>query len=190
MAYGFYYDLNLFSDFTYYLVDPYKGDQFEQQDRRWVAGFDMRHTIFSQWYGPQGGNHVRHAAPQRLDPQRPLPDGRSSANEQDLLHSQLSRRLRLQRRLLHPRSGCGFARGHGFEQIHGDDRKSLGGKQDPVGEQIPLDHGPARRLRQRRSSPALPTPPTPTIPSIPTLPTSIPIPTNRSPSSCPAPRQV
>src|SRR5277367_3615704 len=30
MAYGFYYDLNLFSDFTYYLVDPYKGDQFEQ----------------------------------------------------------------------------------------------------------------------------------------------------------------
>jgi outer membrane receptor protein involved in Fe transport len=51
MAYGFYYDLNLFSDFTYYLVDPYKGDQFEQQDRRWVAGFDARHTIFSEWYG-------------------------------------------------------------------------------------------------------------------------------------------
>jgi outer membrane receptor protein involved in Fe transport len=51
MAYGFYYDLNLFSDFTYYLVDPYKGDQFEQQDRRWVAGFDLRHTIFSEWIG-------------------------------------------------------------------------------------------------------------------------------------------
>ncbi len=51
MAYGFYYDLNLFSDFTYYLVDPYKGDQFEQQDRRWVAGFDIRHTIFGEWYG-------------------------------------------------------------------------------------------------------------------------------------------
>ncbi len=51
MAYGFYYDLNLFSDFTYYLVDPYKGDQFEQQDRRWVAGFDIRHTIDSNWYG-------------------------------------------------------------------------------------------------------------------------------------------
>jgi Carboxypeptidase regulatory-like domain/TonB-dependent Receptor Plug Domain len=51
MAYGFYYDLNLFSDFTYYLVDPYKGDQFEQQDRRWVAGFDIRHTIFSGWFG-------------------------------------------------------------------------------------------------------------------------------------------
>jgi outer membrane receptor protein involved in Fe transport len=51
MAYGFYYDLNLFSDFTYYLVDPYKGDQFEQQDRRWVAGFDLRHTVYGTWYG-------------------------------------------------------------------------------------------------------------------------------------------
>jgi outer membrane receptor protein involved in Fe transport len=51
MAYGFYYDLNLFSDFTYYLVDPYKGDQFEQQDRRWVAGFDFRHTIFGHLLG-------------------------------------------------------------------------------------------------------------------------------------------
>jgi hypothetical protein len=51
MAYGFYYDLNLFSDFTYYLVDPYKGDQFEQQDRRWVAGFDLRHTIQGVLFG-------------------------------------------------------------------------------------------------------------------------------------------
>jgi hypothetical protein len=50
-AYGFYYDLNLFSDFTYYLTDPIRGDQFEQQDRRWVAGLDARHTIFSQWFG-------------------------------------------------------------------------------------------------------------------------------------------
>lgn len=51
IAYGFYYDLNLWSDFTYYLVDPYQGDQFEQQDRRWVAGFDLRHTIFGQVLG-------------------------------------------------------------------------------------------------------------------------------------------
>ena len=51
MGYGFYYDLNLFSDFTYYLVDPYNGDQFEQQDRRWVAGFDFRHTIFGKFLG-------------------------------------------------------------------------------------------------------------------------------------------
>ncbi len=51
MAYGFYYDMNLWSDFTYYLVDPYKGDQFEQQDRRWVAGFDLRHTVFGSFLG-------------------------------------------------------------------------------------------------------------------------------------------
>ena len=51
VVYGFYYDLDLFSDFTYYLDDPIKGDQFEQQDRRWVAGFDAAHTIFSQWFG-------------------------------------------------------------------------------------------------------------------------------------------
>jgi hypothetical protein len=51
MGYGFYYDLDLFSDFTYFLTDPIRGDQFEQKDGRWVAGLDARHTIFSQWFG-------------------------------------------------------------------------------------------------------------------------------------------
>jgi TonB dependent receptor/Carboxypeptidase regulatory-like domain/TonB-dependent Receptor Plug Domain len=51
VAYGFYYDLDLFSDFTYFLTDPNRGDQFEQKDRRWVAGLDAQHTIFSQWFG-------------------------------------------------------------------------------------------------------------------------------------------
>jgi hypothetical protein len=51
MAYGFYYDLDLFSDFTYYLVDPVKGDQFEQADKRWVSGLDARQTLFNQWFG-------------------------------------------------------------------------------------------------------------------------------------------
>ena len=55
-AYVFYYDLDLFSDFTYYLVDYNKGDQFEQQDRRWVGGLDAHHTIFSQWFGRKMGN--------------------------------------------------------------------------------------------------------------------------------------
>jgi hypothetical protein len=54
--YGFYYDLDLFSDFTSYLDDPVKGDQFEQQDRRWVAGLDAHHTIFSQWWGARVAN--------------------------------------------------------------------------------------------------------------------------------------
>ncbi len=51
MAYGFRYDLDLFSNFTYFLTDTVRGDQFEQQDKRWVAGLDARHTIFSQWAG-------------------------------------------------------------------------------------------------------------------------------------------
>ncbi len=49
--YGFYYDLDLFSDFTYYLTDPVHGDQFEQKDKRWVTGLDARHTILGEWFG-------------------------------------------------------------------------------------------------------------------------------------------
>jgi hypothetical protein len=51
MAYVYRYDLDLFSNFTYYLTDTTRGDQFEQHDKRWVAGFDARHTIFSEWAG-------------------------------------------------------------------------------------------------------------------------------------------
>ena len=47
LAYGFYYDLDLFSDFTYFLGSP-SGDQFEQQDRRWVGGAKAGHTWFGQ----------------------------------------------------------------------------------------------------------------------------------------------
>jgi len=55
-AYGFYYDLDLFSDFTYYLTDPTLGDQFEQQDRRYVAGLDARRTFFNEWWGREVEN--------------------------------------------------------------------------------------------------------------------------------------
>jgi hypothetical protein len=50
-AYAFYYDLDLFSDFTYFLTDTTLGDQFEQQDQREVAGLDARHTLLNQWFG-------------------------------------------------------------------------------------------------------------------------------------------
>jgi hypothetical protein len=50
-AYVFYYDLDLFSDFTYFLTDTTLGDQFEQQDQREVAGIDARHTLLNQWFG-------------------------------------------------------------------------------------------------------------------------------------------
>ena len=56
IAYGFYYDLDLFSNFTYFLTDTNRGDQFEQQDKRWVGGLDVRHTIFSEWFGREVKN--------------------------------------------------------------------------------------------------------------------------------------
>ncbi len=37
-AYVGYYDLDLFSNFTYFMDNPVLGDQFEQQDRRWFVG--------------------------------------------------------------------------------------------------------------------------------------------------------
>jgi hypothetical protein len=46
-VYGLYYDLNLFSDFTYFLNDPVRGDQIEQQDKRYVLGADASQT----WHG-------------------------------------------------------------------------------------------------------------------------------------------
>ncbi len=46
MAYGYYYDLDLFSDFTYFLNNPVRGDQFEQPDKRFVSGLKASHTIF------------------------------------------------------------------------------------------------------------------------------------------------
>jgi hypothetical protein len=49
-VYGFYYYLDLFSDFTYFLTDQTQGDQFEQQDRRWVGGVDAHHTLFNDWF--------------------------------------------------------------------------------------------------------------------------------------------
>ncbi len=50
-AYGFYYDLNLFSNFTYFLVDPVHGDQFEQEDKRWTSGLQATHTMYGEVFG-------------------------------------------------------------------------------------------------------------------------------------------
>jgi hypothetical protein len=56
MAAVWYYDLDLFSDFTYSLVDYNKGDQFNQQDRRWVGYADAHHTVFSSWLSHKMSN--------------------------------------------------------------------------------------------------------------------------------------
>jgi len=39
-AYGTYYTLDLFNDFTFFLKDPQNGDMINQRDRRYMAGFD------------------------------------------------------------------------------------------------------------------------------------------------------
>jgi hydrogenase/urease accessory protein HupE len=51
LAYVFYYDLTLFSNFTYFATDPVRGDQFEQQDERWVFGAKASHTQLAQLAG-------------------------------------------------------------------------------------------------------------------------------------------
>lgn len=43
-AYAFRYELDLWSDFTYALVDPVAGDQFEQRDARTTWGFTAERT--------------------------------------------------------------------------------------------------------------------------------------------------
>ncbi|MDB6088631.1 MAG: TonB-dependent receptor [Gammaproteobacteria bacterium] len=46
LAYGYYYGLDLFSDFTYFLSNPQRGDQFEQPDKRRVTGLKLAHSLF------------------------------------------------------------------------------------------------------------------------------------------------
>ncbi|HLY74094.1 MAG TPA: TonB-dependent receptor plug domain-containing protein, partial [Planctomycetota bacterium] len=45
------YQLQLFSDFTYFLKDPVSGDQFEQAERRSILGGDVAYDLFSRWIG-------------------------------------------------------------------------------------------------------------------------------------------
>ncbi len=51
LLYGLHYDLDLFSDFTYFLNDPVHGDQIEQQDNRFVFGGKASQTWFGDLFG-------------------------------------------------------------------------------------------------------------------------------------------
>ena len=57
-AYGLAYDLDLFSNFTYYLDDPVHGDQIEQADHRFVTGGKVTHRRIGQWAGHEMQNTV------------------------------------------------------------------------------------------------------------------------------------
>jgi outer membrane receptor protein involved in Fe transport len=50
-AYGLKYDLDLFSNFTYFLDDPVNGDQFQQTDHRFVTGSRLTHRRIGRWAG-------------------------------------------------------------------------------------------------------------------------------------------
>lgn len=45
------YDLNLWSNFTYFLDDPVDGDQFEQVDDRKIYGGHLKYTQHANWNG-------------------------------------------------------------------------------------------------------------------------------------------
>ena len=58
MVYGFRYDLELFSNFTYFLDDPVHGDQIDQQDRRYVVGAVANHSRVGTLFGAVSQNTV------------------------------------------------------------------------------------------------------------------------------------
>jgi outer membrane receptor protein involved in Fe transport len=57
-AYGLKYDLDLFSNFTYFLDDPENGDQFQQTDHRLVTGARLTHRHISRWAGRPTENTI------------------------------------------------------------------------------------------------------------------------------------
>ena len=58
VAYGIGYDLNLFSNFTFFLDDPDHGDQFHQNDHRFVSGAKVSHRRIGRWGGREVQNTV------------------------------------------------------------------------------------------------------------------------------------
>lgn len=44
-AYSIYYDMNLWSNFTYFLENPTDGDQFQQSDKRMIYGASLLHVF-------------------------------------------------------------------------------------------------------------------------------------------------
>jgi len=64
-AYIIDYDLNLWSNFTYFLDNPVTGDQFEQVDKRRIYGGHLSYTAFTSWQGMPVSNEF--GAETRID---------------------------------------------------------------------------------------------------------------------------
>jgi hypothetical protein len=58
LLYGLYYDLDLKSDFTFFLNDPIHGDQFEQQDARWQFGAKARQDWTHALFGANSATNI------------------------------------------------------------------------------------------------------------------------------------
>jgi outer membrane receptor protein involved in Fe transport len=57
-AYHVDYRLNLFSNFTYFLEEPERGDQFEQVDKRKINGFNVEHAMRGRLFSKDMTNSV------------------------------------------------------------------------------------------------------------------------------------
>lgn len=57
-----YYDLDLWSNFTYFLDDPVNGDQFQQSDRRVTSGVNLQHAYDAAWARNTVGGQMRNDA--------------------------------------------------------------------------------------------------------------------------------
>jgi hypothetical protein len=57
-VYALGYDLDLFSNFTYFLDDPLHGDQIEQADHRFVTGGKLTHRRQGRWAGHDMQNTI------------------------------------------------------------------------------------------------------------------------------------
>ncbi|MBC7994227.1 MAG: TonB-dependent receptor [Rhizobacter sp.] len=52
------WNLELYSNFTYFLDNPDDGDQFAQPDRRTTSALNVRHAWASNWFGREGESQV------------------------------------------------------------------------------------------------------------------------------------
>lgn len=57
-AYAIRYDLDLWSNFTYFLDDPENGDQFQQVDERWIYGGRGEYAMTSTLFGLPTTNRI------------------------------------------------------------------------------------------------------------------------------------
>ena len=82
-AYGIGYDLNLFSNFTFFLDDPEHGDQFHQADHRFVSGVKVSHSRMNRWAGRALQHDVRRAGQERCHRHRRPVSHRSAPASRD-----------------------------------------------------------------------------------------------------------